>query len=122
MVDQERLGLPSASSALYDSLCYGRHHAQLAWDNVCSANEPAEDEFDDSVPEIDRDIEAGKRIHLLYAGNEIPGAKPAETDRVARAKQIDRTMFEKWMANLGYEPLAPLKTLRETRWWYYDEQ
>lgn len=116
----ERMGLPSGSSALEDSLCHGRFQLQKQWDEFSPEPEPSED--DHGNPEdIDSDREAGRRIHLLYAGKECPEASLAEVDRAQKARRVDEAMKAKWLAQFDTEPIGKIEELRETRWWLRDE-
>lgn len=127
----ERMGLPSASSALYDSLCHRRWRSQVEWDQARAAmgGEPSEppeevgadteldEEGEDSVhDDIDRDQEAGKRIHLLYSGKPCPEASNEERDRAAAGREVDQAMYHKWLDILGHKDDSPVIELRETRW------
>lgn len=122
MTDQldERQGLPSGSSALQDSLCSGRFQLQKVWDAICPEAEPEETE-EGNPDDIDSDREAGKRIHLLYAGKECPGASQAEIDRAERALKVDAKMRADWLSSIGADENTPVVDLRETRWWLTDE-
>lgn len=128
MIDQldERQGCPSGSSALYDSLCVGRFQLQKQWDTFCPEPEPevvlSGLEMNADPEDIDNDAEAGKRIHLLYAGKACPGASQAEIDRADRGLQVDVKMKGQWLTSLGadLEPAIPILELRESRWWLRD--
>lgn len=114
----ERENLPSASSALYDSLCPGRWRAQKDYE---SANGPVAEDVEQGGPEydLDRDAEAGKRIHLLYAGKPCPAATDAERDRAAAGREIDQLMYGKWIELIGQDE-SPVIEIRERRFWVYD--
>lgn len=117
--NDERAGLPSGSSALYDSLCHGRYQLQKQWDEAFPEPEveAAEDAGHD---DMDSDAEAGKRIHLLYAGKECPEASQAEIDRAEKARRVDEAMKEQWLGFFDYEPGGQIVEYREKRWWLTD--
>lgn len=126
----ERQGLPSASSALENSLCAGRWQAQKAFtDAICEVEEQDESDEDDeheiktkgTTPDMDKDAEAGKRIHSLYAKQPCPGASQAEIDRAEAAHKVDAKMYEIWQTLFRGLPEQPVIELREVRWWLRDE-
>lgn len=124
----ERAGCPSGSSALQDQLCPGRFQLQKQWDTTCPSEEPevvlSGLEYNADPENIDNDAEAGKRIHLLYAGKACTAASQAEIDRAEKALQVDAKMKSQWLTSLGadLEPEIKILELRETRWWLRDEK
>lgn len=115
-----RLGLPSGSSALEDALCHGRFHMQKQWDTF-SPQPPEDGNGDGDSEDMDSDREAGKRIHLLYAGQECLKASPEERERAEKGRRVDEAMKTQWLAQFDYEPMGKVRELRETRWWLKHE-
>lgn len=116
----ERLGLPSGSSALEDSLCAGRYQLQRQWDEFCPETvEESASEDNGGPDDIDRDREAGVRIHLLYAGKECPEASSAEHDRAEKARAVDEKIKSLWVSQWEFEPLGTIQEWREKRWWLH---
>lgn len=113
----ERHGLPSASSALADSLCPGRWRAQKEWDEQVGAVIDLEEDAG-STDDLDKDAEAGKRIHRLYAGEEVSEATEPERKRAQLALTVDQEMFRRWSGGFGFD--EPIQCLPEYRWWLKD--
>lgn len=119
MIEDPRLGLPSGSSALQDSLCYGRFNLQKKWDE--ETQDPLSDADDNAgdiieTSEIDSDAEAGKRVHLLYAGVECKEASHHERELANLALLTDRSKRQEWLTALVATE-APIEELREHRFW-----
>lgn len=108
-----RLGLPSGSSALQDSLCPGRWRAQKDFESLAME----EVENDPRGDDIDSDAAAGRRIHALYAGEVVPEATEQERRRAEQALAVDTKMHNDWAAFFRYDPDLPIVTVREHRWW-----
>lgn len=121
MNQDPRLGLPSASSALENSLCPGRFRKQQEW---ALGQDLVEMDYQglpsDSGDEIDSDAEAGKRVHLLYAGEECPAATEAERLRAEKAHEVDRKKKAEWLSFFMHEDARPVVEIRERRWWLTD--
>jgi hypothetical protein len=110
-----RLGMPSGSNALYDSLCFGRWRLQHDFAEL----EVEEDQGNGD--DLDSDAEAGKRIHKLYAGETVPNAVERERQRAEQALAVDTKMHGQWADVFKCEPEVPIVTLREHRWWLKDD-
>lgn len=81
------LHITRASSALYDTLCPGRHLAQKGLT-----------EF-----EPDEDALKGTRIHALYAGKEVQDADEDEIEAAQEARVLEMSAFSEWQDRLpGY--------------------
>lgn len=122
--DDPRLGLPSGSSALEDSLCPGRWRLQQTFKEMTQGEDLEVDEDDSNggpPDDIDRDANAGKRIHKLYAGEECPEATEPERRRASQALAVDTEMHNKWAEYFRADPEAPIQAMREFRWWLNDE-
>lgn len=122
-MDDPRKGLPSGSSALQDSLCPGRWRAQKEFETLCSGQDlgEIEEHQEGPVDDIDKDRDAGRRIHKLYANEPCPDAKPAEIERADAAKQVDKKMKAEWMAIFDPAENVEITELREWRWWLKDD-
>lgn len=120
--EDPRLGLPSGSSALEDSLCPGRWRAQKEFLAMAEGDlELEEEDAHDGPPDdMDRDAEAGKRIHKLYAGETCPEATEPEQRRAMQALEVDTKMHGLWAEFFKDEPEAPIQAMREHRWWLKD--
>lgn len=121
----ERKGLPSASSALEDSICHARFRMQREWLEATQeeVNERDEELFGQSDSRehdetIDSDAESGRRIHKLYAGQACPEATAPEVQRAELARGVDARMFQRWMEGSGGETSYEV---RERRIWLEDE-
>lgn len=79
------------------------------------------DDGDKSETDLEKDAEAGRRIHRLYSGVEDPEATQAERDRAEQGRQIDLKMKQQWLGFFECEPEAQITELREHRWWLKDE-
>lgn len=114
-----RLGLPSGSSALEDSLCKGRFHAQKAWAALSGETDVQDNDIEpDVTTELDADAEAGKRVHLIYSGEPCPAATHAEHERAQTALSIDLKKRNEWLNSFPpEEEYDPIESLREYRWW-----
>lgn len=120
MKDDPRLGLPSASAALENELCPGRWRLQREFDALSEGVE-IEEEQDGAHGDLDRDAEAGKRIHRIYAGEPCPEATEAERQRARQAMEVDTRIHEQWASTFDGKPYQPIVTMREHRWWLKDE-
>lgn len=126
--DQDpRLGLPSASSALQDQLCLGRWRKQREYLAMVESDTPDEDESGSSnngspTYDLDKDAEAGKRIHKLYARQECPEATSPERERAEHGLRIDEEMGAKWrQIFIGMKDVKWIE-YRERRWWLKDSE
>lgn len=122
--EDPRLGLPSGSAALENSMCLGRHNAQKLWLTLTDG-QPEDAEEDPQIPgqaeDMDRDAAAGIRIHKLYAGEVVPEAKEAERNRAVKAQEVDSKIHQTWVDFFKAEPEEQIVTVRERRWWMKDD-
>lgn len=122
--DDPRLGLPSGSAALENSMCLGRHNAQKLWVTLTEGDpEETDGSQEDSKPsdDMDRDAAAGIRIHKLYAGEAVTEAKEAERNRAAQALEVDTKIHQTWVDFFKAEPEEQIVAVRERRWWMKDD-
>lgn len=93
---------------------------QQQWDASSPAPEPEPEDEQPCEPEdLDHDREAGRRIHLMYAGKECPEASSAERERAEKARRVDESQYTFWVSEWDLEPLGTVQEMRETRWWLF---
>lgn len=101
---QDRGQWPSASAAEANSLCPGRHLAQLG------------------LPEgeRDKDAERGQAIHAAWAGNEYRQLTPDETQTLFHLEDREMAIFNQWIGQCGGSPIGGQKPeiLVEKRLWH----
>lgn len=124
--EDPRLGLPSGSSALEDTLCLGRFRMQkqaeeILGEALTDASETTADNPDVLLLDHDRDAEAGVRIHAAYAGQPTDDSTHAERERAKQAHQVDNRKYYEWLESLPpSETEPPVLHVREQRWWFRD--
>lgn len=97
--NDERLGLPSASTAEQRELCPGSYNAQRGLPNTKS-------DYADT----------GTRIHLAWAG-EVIDLTDAEQETLDRGKEIEKKMLDRWKALNGFQDIA--EHHEERLWWHW---
>lgn len=105
-----RLGFTSASNALPDILCPGRHLAQRGLPGYTN-----------------RDADAGQLIHSAFAGDIDPSTLiPAHRKTVVRGREIEEHMVEQWYKIVNdpldadhIPELIAKRAKREIRLWAY---
>lgn len=106
MIDQERQGWTSASNALADSLCPGRHLAQAGLPETSS-----------------KDSKSGSRVHLALADptavEVTQNLTPAERDVFEACREVEKAKVLEFFPEAGQESGADrrMKVFREQRYW-----
>lgn len=106
MIDQERQGWTSASNALADSLCPGRHMAQAG------------------LPDVEtKYATSGSRVHLALADptavEVTQNFTPAERDIYEACREVEKAKVLEFFPDSGQEsgPDRRMKVFREHRYW-----